>query len=66
MPELCMYLMQYTANWKGFWENLKWYYYTIPKIITWKLSVIIYSKNIVACLFSIHDIISLLVMNKYV
>ena len=27
---------------RGFWENLKGYYYTVRKSITWKLSVVPY------------------------
>ena len=27
---------------RGFWENIKGYYYTIRKIITWQLSVVTY------------------------
>ena len=32
----------HTKTRSGFWENLKRYYYTIRKSITWKLSVVIY------------------------
>ena len=30
----------YTQIWKGFWENLKGYHYTIRKSITWTFSVV--------------------------
>ena len=32
----------HTKTRRGFWENLKRYYYTIRKSITWKLSVVTY------------------------
>ena len=41
----------FTKSWRGFWENLKGYYYTIRKNIIEKLSTVIYrvsdySKNL--------------------
>ena len=64
---LSMCLMQYTESLRGFWENLKGYYYAIRKSFTCHFqglslpsqTIIFIRKNIFACLSIVHNIISL-------
>ena len=43
------FILNLLLHWmsKGFWENLKGYYYTIGKSMTWKLSVV--SRRVFFC-----------------